>query len=135
MRYFINRIRLGAILVRAKVSVALCPLWVAAFVGGFVLPGLCASPKIDRHALVTRHNVTLTNADPLTPLTVGNGRFAFTADITGLQTFPEFYDAGIPLHTLSEWGWHSFPNPENYRMQDALKTFDVHGRPVTEILG
>ena len=39
--------------------------------GCAVLPGLGAGPAIDRHALVTRHNVTLTNADPLTPLTVG----------------------------------------------------------------
>ena len=52
-------------------------------------------------------------------------------DITGLQTFPEFYDSGTPLDTLSEWGWHSFPNPENFRMEDALKPFESHGRIVT----
>ena len=37
--------------------------------------------KIDRYALVTRHNVTIEKPDPLTPLSVGNGEFAFTADI------------------------------------------------------
>ncbi len=94
-----------------------------------------ALTPIDRHALVTRHNVTLTNADPLTPLTVGNGRFGFTADITGLQTFPDFYDKGTPLDTLSEWGWHSFPNPENFRMEDALKPYESHGRTVTYLDG
>jgi len=52
--------------------------------------------RIDRLALVTRHNVTLTKADPLTPLSVGNGEFAFTADITGLQTFPEYHEKGTP---------------------------------------
>jgi protein-glucosylgalactosylhydroxylysine glucosidase len=48
--------------------------------------------RIDRLALVTRHNVTLAKADPLTPLSVGNGELAFTADVTGLQTFPAYYE-------------------------------------------
>ncbi len=43
---------------------------------------------IDRHALVTRHNPTITAIDKSAPFMVGNGNFAFTADITGLQTFP-----------------------------------------------
>ena len=94
-----------------------------------------AQTKIDRHALVTRHNVTLTNADPLTPQTVGNGQFGFTADITGLQSFPDFYAKGMPLDILSQWGWHSFPNPENFRMEDALKPYDSHGRTVTYLDG
>ena len=54
--------------------------------------------SIDRHALVTRHNVVVTRPDPDCPLQVGNGEFAFTADVTGLQTFPEFYRQ-IPLVT------------------------------------
>src|ERR1700760_1266837 len=37
-----------------------------------------------------------------TPLQVGNGNFAFNADITGLQTLQ-------PFNTLSGWGWHSSP--------------------------
>ncbi|HEY1022471.1 MAG TPA: hypothetical protein VGE06_09150, partial [Flavisolibacter sp.] len=44
--------------------------------------------KINRKALVTRHNVVVTKADSLTSLTVGNGKFAFTVDVTGLQSFP-----------------------------------------------
>ncbi len=47
-----------------------------------------ASKPIDRHALVTRHNPTITAVDKSAPFMVGNGNFAFTADITGLQTFP-----------------------------------------------
>ena len=74
-----------------------------------------ASHGIDRRALVTRHNVILTQADPLTPLSVGNGEFAFTADITGLQTFPEYHEKGMPLGTQSQWGWHEAPNPSNYQ--------------------
>ena len=52
---------------------------------------------IDRQALVARHNVVLHQPDPLTPLSVGNGEFAFTADITGLQTFPEYHQQGMSL--------------------------------------
>ena len=46
-----------------------------------------AAEKIDRHALVTRHNPHLTAIDPWAPFSVGNGEFCFTADVTGLQTF------------------------------------------------
>jgi hypothetical protein len=86
--------------------------------------------KIDRRALVTRHNVTLDNPDPLTPLSVGNGRFAFTAGITGLQTFGEYHQQGTPLCTQSQWGWHTSPNTEDYRMADVLENYNVAGRKV-----
>lgn len=107
----------------------------------FVMPGaaaaaalavlLCsAAPPIDRMKLVTRHNVIVRQADAFAPLTVGNGEFAFTADITGLQTFPEFYRGSIPLATQSQWGWHSFPNPAGFRLEDTLENYDTCGRPV-----
>jgi len=86
--------------------------------------------KIDRRALVTRHNITFNKPDPLTPLSVGNGEFAFTADITGLQTFPEFHKQGIPLGTQSQWGWHSLPNPEGYKLADVMEDYEVAGRKV-----
>jgi hypothetical protein len=89
-----------------------------------------ADSRIDRFALVTRHNVTLTKPDPLTPLSVGNGEFAFTADVTGLQTFPAYHEKGMPLGTLSQWGWHSLPNPQGYRMADVLEEYEVAGRKV-----
>ncbi len=85
---------------------------------------------IDRKALVTRHNVVLDKPDPLTPLSVGNGEFAFTADITGLQTFPEYHEKGMPLGTQSHWGWHNMPNPENYKLKDILKDYTSGGRKV-----
>ena len=72
---------------------------------------LQAAP-IDRHALVTRHDVVLTNFDAANPLSVGNGGFAFTVDATGLQTFPEAFEQTTPLGTLSDWGWHTSPKPE-----------------------
>ena len=75
--------------------------------------------RIDRRALVRRHNITLNKSDPLTPLSVGNGEFAFTADITGLQTFPQYHQQGMALGTQSHWGWHSMPNPDE-RWCDGL---------------
>lgn len=80
--------------------------------------------KIDRYSLVTRNNPHITSVDTLASLTVGNGGFAFTADITGLQTFPETYSNGVPLGTMSDWGWHSYPNTENYKFEETLKEYD-----------
>jgi hypothetical protein len=86
--------------------------------------------KIDRKSLVTRHKVHIDTVDILNPLTVGNGRFAFTADITGLQTFPSLYEKGIPLGTQSEWGWHIFPDTEGFIFEESLQDYDYHGRKV-----
>jgi hypothetical protein len=86
---------------------------------------------IDRRALVTRHHPTLTRLDPESPLSVGNGEFAFTVDATGLQTFPSAYDQTIPLATLSQWGWHTSPNPSGWTIDTfEFKQFDSHGRMV-----
>jgi hypothetical protein len=62
---------------------------------------------------------------------VGNGRFAFTVDITGLQSFPEAYEKGVPLGTESEWGWHSFTDTSHFRPEEALKEYGLHGRKIS----
>ena len=85
---------------------------------------------IDRYDLVNRHNVHITTVDSLNSLTVGNGDFAFTVDITGLQSFPEYYVTGIPLGTFSSWCWHSYPNTEGYNHDQVLKYFRVGNREV-----
>jgi len=74
---------------------------------------------IDRKALVTRHDIVLTRHDPLTPLSVGNGELAFTADITGLQSFPVLSAKEVQRETLAHWGWHSEPNPQGYTLAQA----------------
>jgi protein-glucosylgalactosylhydroxylysine glucosidase len=95
------------------------------------VPGAKSEPRIDRHALVTRHHPTLTAFDVESPLSVGNGEFAFTVDPTGLQTFPDAYLETIPLATLSQWGWHTWPNPNRWNIDTfQFKTFDSHGRQV-----
>ncbi len=85
---------------------------------------------INRKQLVERHTITNIKFDSLSSLSVGNGRFAFTADITGLQSFPDAYAKGVPLGTQSEWGWHSFPNTKQFPFADALKTYHLNGRDV-----
>lgn len=40
---------------------------------------------IDRFALVSRNNVVVEQPDTLASLSVGNGEFAFTTDVPGLQ--------------------------------------------------
>jgi hypothetical protein len=58
---------------------------------------------------------------------IGNGNFAFTADITGLQTFPEQYSPLVPLMTQAQWAWHSFPNSNHYTLADSFTPVDVRG--------
>jgi hypothetical protein len=80
-----------------------------------ILPALCTlcmmigcvgaeSSAIDRHALVTRHNIEWNDLQGQIPL--GNGEFCFNADATGLQTFGG--------NSMSHWGWHSFPLPAGW---------------------
>ena len=90
-----------------------------------------AAQKIDRKALVKRHAIINIKADSLSSLSVGNGGFAFTADITGLQSFPEYYQNGVPLGVQSDWGWHSFPNTENLSVVAAQKTYELEGRKIS----
>ena len=84
--------------------------------------------EIDRIALLTRNSPVITTPDTLSSLSVGNGAFAFTADITGLQTFPEYYRNGVPLGTQSQWGWHSFDNPDSLKIEESYREYDFgHG--------
>ncbi|MET8978054.1 hypothetical protein ABZX85_20815 [Streptomyces sp. NPDC004539] len=94
---------------------------------------------IDREALVRRHTVELTSPDPAHVLTVGNGDFAYSADITGMQSFPDYHDQGaafaeqrLAVHnaTLSTWGWHEMPNPDGFVLDDAMTVYDTPRGPV-----
>lgn len=86
---------------------------------------------INRAALVRRHDPVMRKLDPLAPLSVGNGEFAFTADVTGLQTFPEEYESQMPLCTMSQWGWHTTPRPAGLEGKELrLTPYDTHGREV-----
>ena len=40
---------------------------------------------------------------------------------------------GISLGTMSDWGWHTGENPENFQLSDLYKTYDIHGRNVDYI--
>ncbi len=96
--------------------------------------GSCHSPHetagINRFALVNRHNILVEKFDPLASLSVGNGNFAFTTDITGLQTFYMEVEKGIPLGTLSNWGWHTLPNAGEYEISESVLFHEVKGRRV-----
>jgi hypothetical protein len=88
---------------------------------------------VDRHGLVTRHDPVYSKIETFAPLSVGNGRFCFTADFTGLQTFFDAYNApddGFPLCTMAEWGWHSYPDAPQDDSRLRLTPFDTFGREV-----
>jgi len=82
--------------------------------------------KIDRYSLVNQHNIHNTKSDIESVLSVGNGDIAFNMDITGLQTFQADYTK-YPLITLSQWGWHSFPNLNGYTLEDVYEEMEIRG--------
>jgi hypothetical protein len=88
---------------------------------------LAGSTAIDRHAIVSRYNPTRNVSSTTTPMQVGNGNFAFGADVTGLQTFQ-------PFAILSSWGWKNDSLPANVSMDDILNwngtEWFTHGRLV-----
>lgn len=84
--------------------------------------------KIDREKLLDQYSPSWTRINKDSAFMVGNGNFAFTADITGLQTFPDEYSSLVPLMIQSQWAWHSFPNPHHYKISDAMTAVDVHGK-------
>ncbi len=97
--------------------------------------------SIDRRAVVARHDIRLTEPGAEHVVSVGNGDFAFTADITGLQTFTAFHHAGnarpskegpriTNTCTMSTWGWHETPNPGAYELADAMSSYDSRRGPV-----
>src|SRR6186713_2484263 len=89
------------------------------------------SQLINRQAVVHRHTIKVDKIDSLSSLSVGNGNFAFTVDATGMQSFPDTYANGVPLGTQSVWGWHSFTNTENLRIEEAQKVYELEGRKIS----
>jgi len=80
--------------------------------------------SIDRKGVVERHKVISHKLDLKSPAQVGNGEFAFSVDITGLQTF-------VPFNTLSHWGWHSDPLPSGTKVENFRgQMVDTYGRMV-----
>lgn len=98
----------------------------------FLMAGCGDQNVIDRKAVISRHNPQVQEVDPSSPFTVGNGSFAFTADITGFQSFPDLYfEEGIPLETKARWAWHSRQNPNDYKLSDTYTSFSAYGRTVS----
>jgi len=89
--------------------------------------------SINRKSILDRNNPKYSNINKNAPLSIGNGRFCFTADFTGLQTFFDDYekaDDAFPLCTMAEWGWHSYPMSEDGEASLRLTPFDTYGRQV-----
>ena len=88
------------------------------------LPLSVMGEPIDREAVVKRHRVCTTGTLLKSPAQVGNGKFAFGMDITGLQTF-------VPFNTLSDWSWHSFPLPEGMKAENYRPVVvETHGKKI-----
>jgi len=90
---------------------------------------MVSAQSIDRMEVVSRNNPKVTAVDSLGSFSVGNGHFATTVDVTGLQSYPTYYKKGISLCAQSDWGWHSYPNTENYKVEETWGEKDLgHGR-------
>ncbi|WP_189337613.1 hypothetical protein [Arthrobacter sp. AFG7.2] len=93
---------------------------------------------MDRKALVRRHNVRQAHVDSRSPVSVGNGEFAFTLDLTGLQSLPDSYPVGardeLPpgtlLGTQAQWGWHAIPPARPYDLSASTIHYDSPRGPV-----
>ena len=57
-----------------------------------------------KESFIKKFDIVHTSYETKNPLTIGNGNFAFTCDVTGLQTFYKEYTT-IPLCTLSNYHW------------------------------
>ncbi|MBR4751869.1 MAG: hypothetical protein IK077_08925 [Thermoguttaceae bacterium] len=93
-----------------KVLLATAVLTVATL-SNIALSGELKEP-LDRHAIVSRHNINSEQLESTLP--IGNGNFCFNVDGTGLQTF-----AG---NTLSHWGWYSDPLLDGFTWADVPPT-------------
>lgn len=89
--------------------------------------------------MVGRHDPRVQRHEPRWPLQVGNGEFAVTVDVTGLQTFPAAHPHGSRhgepdgtlLGTMSQWGWHAVPPPRPYDLAETLSDYrTADGRTV-----
>jgi hypothetical protein len=95
----------------------------------------CASAPINRRAVVERHDILMVAADYLQLNTsfdtfqVGNGAFAFNADVTGAQTFNASYQP-FGVNTLTDWQWHTEPySPEDPLGALRAYNFSVYDTP------
>ena len=93
---------------------------------------LVLAGSINRHAIVSRYNPVRNASSTTTPMQVGNGNFAFGADVTGLQTFQ-------PFAIMSSWGWKNDTLPPGKTWEDVMnyrgESWDFHGRPMEIMYG
>lgn len=84
---------------------------------------------INRKEVVDRHSPIIQTLETFAPLSIGNSEFAFSVDLTGLQSFPEKYKTA--LGTQANWGWHSTGKRDLYMLdQIDMQELDTYGRKV-----
>lgn len=87
---------------------------------------------INREGLIRKYNPSLEAMDTNSPLTLGNGTLAFTADVTGLQSLYDEYETGMPVLTMTSFGWNSFFEAKGISLSDdEMTSYDFNGRKVT----
>ncbi|WP_205600720.1 glycoside hydrolase family 65 [Gracilibacillus sp. YIM 98692] len=84
---------------------------------------------MDRKRIVKKHHPIVTGVEKDAPLSIGNGNFGFSVDVTGLQSFPDAYET--PLGTQSNWGWHHTGGKNQYTDQDiSYQLYEYEDRKI-----
>lgn len=68
------------------------------------VPNTATAQAIDRRPIVERNNPHVERIDSLSPLTVGNGRFAVTVDATGTPDLPRVLQPGRSSRHVQRMG-------------------------------
>lgn len=86
---------------------------------------------INRKGLIQKYNPVYSEVYTNAPLTVGNGSLAFTADVTGLQSLYDDYEAAMPVLTMSSFAWNCFKEAKNVDLSDSeLTEYSFNNRKV-----
>ena len=82
--------------------------------------------------MVERHKVINTKFDSLSSLSVGNGKFAFTVDVTGFNLSRNFMQkVFLWAHRVNGAGIVFPLTPENYTFNETLKNYKLNGRDIS----
>ncbi|GGY84643.1 hypothetical protein GCM10011613_32040 [Cellvibrio zantedeschiae] len=85
---------------------------------------------INRQKIVSAFSPAVKSVDMKSPFTLGNGKFAFTADVTGFQSFgDEYFSAGFPLETKARWAWHN-KGSNVHQLAEADEEYQAYERTI-----
>ena len=115
------------------------------FIGGLAATGALTKfgfgapktpAKIDRFALVSRHNPVLTSSSRSRRFRSATANLPSHATRPACKPSPMLYKDAMPLCTMSQWGWHTTPMPDHLKGKEfKLTEYETYGRKVGYMTG